>query len=240
MYQKVCIEKYSETSEPKNQQTGNNTFSIYLNFSVVPENENSIKLQSHKSADSSFMLKLDQSSIGNFPMSRPVLSFISNQFSKLGRTVLIASTLMGTAQFAVAGPTVDQLSDCLVKATTATDKTTVLQWTFAALSAHPDLKALSNVSDAQRTQLDQKFAQVLQRVIVEQCSAQAKAVIQTEGLQAIGDSFQELGRSTGEDIVKNPEVKKQLQGVLRYVDLNKLVMTFLTPDIWNKLGTIRQ
>jgi hypothetical protein len=157
----------------------------------------------------------------------------------MGRSVFMATALMGTAQFAVAGPTVDQLSDCLVKATTATDKTTVLQWTFAALSTHPDLKALSNVSDAQRTQLDQKFAQVLQRVIVEQCSAQTKAVIAAEGVQAVGDSFQELGRTTGEDIIKNPEVKKQLQGALRYVDLNKLVMTFLTPDIWNKLGVIR-
>jgi len=157
----------------------------------------------------------------------------------MGRSVFMATALMGTAQFAVAGPTVDQLSDCLVKATTATDKTTVLQWTFAALSTHPDLKALSNVSDAQRTQLDQKFAQVLQRVIVEQCAVQTKAVIAAEGVQAVGDSFQELGRTTGEDIIKNPEVKKQLQGVLRYVDLNKLVMTFLTPDIWNKLGVIR-
>lgn len=157
----------------------------------------------------------------------------------MGRSVFMVTALMGTAQFAVAGPTVDQLSDCLVKATTATDKTTVLQWTFAALSTHPDLKALSNVSDAQRTQLDQKFAQVLQRVIVEQCSAQTKAVIAAEGVQAVGDSFQELGRTTGEDIIKNPEVKKQLQGVLRYIDLNKLVMTFLTPDIWNKLGVIR-
>jgi len=157
----------------------------------------------------------------------------------MGRSVFMATALMGTAQFAVAGPTVDQLSDCLVKATTATDKTTVLQWTFAALSTHPDLKALSNVSDAQRTQLDQKFAQVLQRVIVEQCAAQTKAVIAAEGVQAVGDSFQELGRTTGEDIIKNPEVKKQLQGVLRYIDLNKLVMTFLTPDIWNKLGVIR-
>ncbi|WP_151750842.1 hypothetical protein [Acinetobacter bereziniae] len=173
-------------------------------------------------------------------MSRQIFYSMHSKFSHMGRSVFMATALMGTTQFAVAGPTVDQLSDCLVKATTATDKTTVLQWTFAALSAHPDLKALSNVSDAQRTQLDQKFAQVLQRVIVEQCSAQAKAVIQTEGLQAVGDSFQELGRSTGEDIVKNPEVKKQLQGVLRYVDLNKLVITFLTPDIWNKLGTIRQ
>jgi hypothetical protein len=162
-----------------------------------------------------------------------------SKFSHIGRSVFMATALMGTAQFAVAGPTVDQLSDCLVKATTATDKTTVLQWTFAALSTHPDLKALSNVSDAQRTQLDQKFAQVLQRVIVEQCAAQTKAVIAAEGVQAVGDSFQELGRTTGEDIIKNPEVKKQLQGVLRYIDLNKLVMTFLTPDIWNKLGVIR-
>ena len=31
----------------------------------------------------------------------------------------------------------------------------------------------------------------------------------------------------------------QLQGTLRYIDLNKLVMTFLTPDIWNKLGVLR-
>jgi len=76
-------------------------------------------------------------------------------------------------------------------------------------------------------------------VIVEQCAAQTKAVIAAEGVQAVGDSFQELGRTTGEDIIKNPEVKKQLQGVLRYIDLNKLVMTFLTPDIWNKLGVIR-
>jgi hypothetical protein len=40
---------------------------------------------------------------------------------------------------------------------------------------------------------------------VEQCSAQTKAVIQAEGLQAVGDSFQELGQITGEEILKNPE-----------------------------------
>ena len=83
------------------------------------------------------------------------------------------------------------------------------------------------------------MAQVLQRILVEQCSAQTKAVIQAEGLQAVGDSFQELGQITGEEILKNPEVKGQLQGVLRYVDLNKLVTTFLTPEIWNKLGVTR-
>lgn len=154
----------------------------------------------------------------------------------------MAAALFGTTQIAMAAPaqTVDQLSACLVNATTATDKTAVLQWTFAALSTHPDLKSFSNVTDVQKEQLDKNLAQVLQRILVEQCSAQTKAVIQAEGLQAVGDSFQELGSITGEEIIKNPEVKQQLKGVVRYLDLNKLVMTFLTPDLFNKLGVIRK
>ncbi|QPF37391.1 hypothetical protein H0S58_10370 [Acinetobacter sp. TTH0-4] len=173
-------------------------------------------------------------------MSQPVYARSHRCFSHLSRSFFMAAVVLGATQFTLAGPTVDQLSDCLVKSTTPTDKTAVLQWTFAALSVHPDLKAYSNVTDEQRTQLDQKLAQTLQRILVEQCSVQAKAVIQAEGLQAVGDSFQELGSITGEEILKNPEVKQQLKGVVRYLDLNKLMMTFLTPDLFNKLGVIRK
>ncbi|EEY90510.1 hypothetical protein HMPREF0017_00929 [Acinetobacter lwoffii SH145] len=159
-------------------------------------------------------------------------------FTKL-RTFLISATLLSVTQVTLAGPTVNQLSDCLMKSTTVTDKTTVLQWTFVALGNHPDLKAFSNVTASQKEALDKNLATVLQRILVEQCSAQTKAVIAAEGVQAVGDSFQELGRITGEEILENPEVKSQLKGVLRYVDLNKLVVTFLTPDVWNKLGELR-
>ena len=168
-----------------------------------------------------------------------IFTTVGRRFARIGCSVLMATTITGTTQIAMAGPTVDQLSHCLVKSTTAADKTTVLQWTFVALSAHPELKKFSNVNEEQRTQLDQNLAQVLQRILVEQCSSQTKAVIQAEGLQAVGDSFQELGQITGDEILENPEVKSQLKGVLHYVDLNKLVMTFLTPDVWNKLGLIR-
>ncbi|MCK4087295.1 hypothetical protein NVT87_07545 [Acinetobacter radioresistens] len=155
------------------------------------------------------------------------------------RGLFIGATLLGASQIALAGPTVDQLSNCLMKSTTPTDKTVVLQWTFVALGNHPDLKAFSNVTATQKEALDKNLATVLQRIVVEQCSAQTKAVIQTEGLQAVGDSFQELGSITGEEILKTPEIKQQLNGVLKYVDLNKLVTTFLTPDLWNKLGVTR-
>ena len=169
-------------------------------------------------------------------MTQSIQSRTTSKLSRMTKSALMAIALFGSAQVAMAGPTVDQLSECLVKSTTATDKTSVLQWTFVALSAHPDLKAYSNVSAEQKEQLDKNLAQVLQRIIVDQCSAQTKAVIQAEGIQAVGDSFQELGRITGEEIVKNPEVKQQLKGVLRYLDLNKLMMTFLTPDVFSKLG----
>ena len=167
------------------------------------------------------------------------ISAVRQQLSRFGCLSVMALSVFGASQMASAGPTVDQLSDCLVKSTTAADKTTVLQWTFVALSAHPELKKFSNVNEEQRTQLDKNLAQTLQRILVEQCSAQTKAVIQAEGVQAVGDSFQELGSITGEEILKTPEVKDQLKGVVRYIDLNKLVTTFLTPEIWNKLGVTR-
>ena len=168
-----------------------------------------------------------------------IFTTLGRRFARIGCSVLMAIAVMGTTQVAMAGPTVDQLSNCLVKSTTAADKTTVLQWTFVALSAHPELKKFSNVNEEQRTQLDKNLAQVLQRILVDQCASQTKAVIAAEGVQAVGDSFQELGQITGEEILENPEVKSQLKGVLRYVDLNKLVITFLTPDVWNKLGELR-
>lgn len=157
----------------------------------------------------------------------------------LGRAVLLAAAVLGTTQVTQASPAVDRLSECLVKSTTASDKTTVLQWTFVALSNHPELKQFSHVTEAQKNALDQSVAQVLQRILVDQCSTQTKAVIQADGVQAVGESFQQLGQITGEEILKTPEVKHQLNGLLRYVDMNKLVVTFLTPEVWNQLGVIR-
>ena len=159
---------------------------------------------------------------------------------KLLGYIALASTLsLGAMSATQASTTIDALSQCLVKSTTASDKTTVLQWTFAALAQHPDLNAMSAISATQKEQLDQSLAQVLQRILVEQCSSQTKAVIQADGLEGVGDSFQELGTMTGNEILKTPEVKRQLNGVLKHVEMGKLVTTFLTPEFFNKLGVIR-
>ncbi|MDY6549874.1 hypothetical protein [Acinetobacter faecalis] len=163
----------------------------------------------------------------------------TKKWTQFGSSLLVVSALMGATQMASASVTVDKLSDCLVKSTTDADKKAVLQWTFVALSAHPDLQSFSQVTTEQRDGLDKNLAQVLQRILVDQCSAETKAVIQTDGLQAVGDSFQELGQETGEQILKTPEIKDQYKGLVRYLDLSKLVATFLTPELFNKLGVTR-
>ena len=163
----------------------------------------------------------------------------TKKWTQFGSSLLVVSALMGATQMASASVTVDELSDCLVKSTTDADKKAVLQWTFVALSAHPDLQSFSQVTTEQRDGLDKNLAQVLQRILVDQCSAETKAVIQTDGLQAVGDSFQELGQETGEQILKTPEIKDQYKGLVRYLDLSKLVTTFLTPELFNKLGVTR-
>lgn len=85
--------------------------------------------------------------------------------------------------------------------TTVSDKTTVLQWTFVALSNHPELKQFSHVTEAQKNALDQSISMSIAAYFeVDQCSTQTKAVIQADGVQAVGESFQQLGQITGEEI----------------------------------------
>lgn len=169
-----------------------------------------------------------------------ILKHIGFPFSKISafKTATQCALLVAGLGFGVqtvqAGQSVDQLSQCLETSMSEQDRSTVVQWMFVALSAHPDLKSFSHVTPEQKANLDQKLAGVLQTTIAEKCAAQTKAVIQNEGLQAVSDSFQGLGQTTGKAILNDPAVNAQLRGTLRYIDLNKLAATFLTPDIFSK------
>lgn len=68
------------------------------------------------------MVQRERLQFGTVLMSR-VYTSARRKLSYLSRSVFMAAAVLGTTQVAIAGPTVDQLSDCLVKATTAADKT---------------------------------------------------------------------------------------------------------------------
>lgn len=159
--------------------------------------------------------------------------------TQLIKILLLICGLMSFYSVTYASVATDRLSDCLVKSTTETDQKVVLQWTFVALSNHPDLQVFRQITPEQQESLNKNLAQVLQRILVDQCANETKAVIQTDGLQAVGTSFQKLGQITGEKILKTPEINEQYKGIIQYLDLGKLVTTFLTPEILQKIAILR-
>ena len=47
---------------------------------------------------------------------------------------------------AIAGPFTDEMSRCIVKKTSESDKTLFIQWLFAAMSSHPGVKSMPNIN----------------------------------------------------------------------------------------------
>jgi hypothetical protein len=54
------------------------------------------------------------------------------------------------ANVAFAGPYTDDLSKCLVKATSADDQIIFMQWMFSAISLHPTVSGLTTITAEQR------------------------------------------------------------------------------------------
>jgi len=128
---------------------------------------------------------------------------------------------------AVAGPFADDLSACLTDSTSQTDRTALIQWIFAAVSVHPDLNQLVQVTETERTQIEQQAANIFQRLLTEDCDVEAKAAFVNEGINGVQDSFGTLGIIAAEGLFENPAVISGLTNIANYVDLQTLGETLL-------------
>jgi hypothetical protein len=126
---------------------------------------------------------------------------------------------------AFAGQYADALADCLVKSTSNSDKNTLVQWMFVTAALHPELRNLLAATDAQRSELNMKTAQLIQTLLTESCLAQTKAALRNEGEGTIQSSFSVLGQAASQEIFSNPEVASGIAELGKYFDLQKLERT---------------
>ena len=145
---------------------------------------------------------------------------------KILRCMLILTVVTGlgpmTSLPVYAGPYTDALSNCLASSTTPEDKLTFVKWMFAAMSRHPAVKSMANVSDAQLIDANQKVAALYMRLMTEQCKDMARAAVKNEGKAAVNTSFQVVGQVAAEDLFSNPEVAKVMSSLDTYIDSKKL------------------
>src|SRR5262245_65212377 len=112
---------------------------------------------------------------------------------RIGAALLFAAALAGVSEKVAAGPYADDLSRCLVGATSAEDKNTLVKWVFSIAALHPALGSVSAVTDAQRTRTDRDVAALFESLLTERCKKQTQSAVRYEGEKTIGVAFEVLG-----------------------------------------------
>ena len=137
--------------------------------------------------------------------------------------VLMTFTL---AQPAFAGPFTNKLSICLVKQTNPADKELLIQWVFAAMASHPNVKHLSNVNQQQGEELNRKAANLFTDLVANRCKQETQEAIKYENELALRASFETLGKVAMQGIMSNPSVNGYMGGLQKYFDIDKLNEVF--------------
>lgn len=138
---------------------------------------------------------------------------------------LLATILLASAAWAspaMAGPYGDDLSKCLVNASSPEDKQGLVQWIFFAIALNPNTEPYAKVTPEQRAQTDKRMAQLLERLLAESCVKEARLAVQYEGDAALKEAFGVLGRVATSEIFNNPQVSAGAEKFVQYLDTDRI------------------
>lgn len=143
--------------------------------------------------------------------------------SILAAAALVLAPCAASAQTAphTPSPAVQTLNACLAHATTADDNTVLMRWIFVALSRHPSVAQYANITDAQRTDASRQMGALLNRLLLDACPNETRAVLQAdgaEGLQAAGQGF---GQRAVAGLMGNADVSASVSDMTSYLDLQR-------------------
>lgn len=127
---------------------------------------------------------------------------------------------------ATAGSATDALSICVADNTTGKDRKDLAQWVFAAMTAHPEIRPLSNVTEAKRDELDQKLAALATKLITASCRTEAKAAMENEGGESFKSAFGALGKLAMQELMSDPAVNSSFTRYAKYLDKAKFDSAF--------------
>ena len=125
---------------------------------------------------------------------------------------------MAVPGLASAGVYGDDMSKCLVRSTSTEDQTQLVTWVFAAISAHPAVRAMSNLSEAQRQDYTRKAGALMQRLMTVDCRKETVAALKYEGPGAIGPAFGLLGQTAMRGLMSDPSVNKGMAALGDNID----------------------
>jgi hypothetical protein len=130
--------------------------------------------------------------------------------------VLIVS--IGFQLPAYAGPFTDEMAKCLIENTSKADKSVVIQWVYASMSFHPEVKSLANVSNSDGEAFNKNMAELMVDLTSVRCKDETVKALQYEGTNAMEVSFGLLGEVAMSDLMMDKDVQTYMSGLETYID----------------------
>ncbi|MFD1949562.1 hypothetical protein ACFSGX_02125 [Sphingomonas arantia] len=134
------------------------------------------------------------------------------------RTGLAFLIMLSLAAPAGASVYSDDFGKCLVKATTDTDKASLVKWIFAAFSAGPVVASMSKVTVAERQGYNRAIGKLMDRLVLSDCRQAAIDAVKADGPGAFQTSFELLGAVAARQLISDPVVGAEMQSLSENVD----------------------
>ena len=122
---------------------------------------------------------------------------------------------------AFAGPATDALGACLADNTSGKERKELARWIFVAVASHPDIQDISRVPPALRVETDRQIGQIVSRLLTQNCVAEARTAMKSEGSGAFKGAFSTLGQLAFQELMSNQDVAASLTGWEKYFDHQK-------------------
>lgn len=116
----------------------------------------------------------------------------------------------------------DDLAKCLVAKTSQTDRTDLMRWFFAVMSANPSVNDLVQMSQPQRREHTLRAGRLFQRLMTDDCHTEAVAAIKYDGPRAIESSFEVLGKVAVMGLMSDPSVNKEMEALSEGANMEKM------------------
>jgi hypothetical protein len=120
----------------------------------------------------------------------------------------------------------DDLSKCLVKSTSTTDKSALVQWMFFAMALNSNVSSFTSIPESKRIEIDKSTAALFERLLADSCVTETRAAVKYEGSGAIGESFKLLGGVATQEMMTDPAVATGISNFAKYVDKARLKKAF--------------
>ena len=132
--------------------------------------------------------------------------------------VIFANTFSFSSAFAADSA----LGSCMVDSMTGKERKEMAQWIFFAIAAHPEIKEYSKISEAVKSKTDEHMANLVTRLLTEDCLTQAKTAYKQEGQAAIVGAFELVGKVAMQELMMNKDVSNSIAAYSKYLDQEKL------------------